>query len=50
MRLLEQTHSTTPITEFITRNIAAAGTIGRKGYAEDFLAASPFLPLVNLFK
>lgn len=49
VRLLEQTHSTTPITEFVTRNLAVAKTLARDGYGEDMLHASPFAPLVKLF-
>ncbi len=50
VRLLEQTHSATPITDFIGRTVDVASTLGRKGYGEDFLNASPFMPIVNLFR
>ena len=50
VRLLEQTHSATPITDFIGRTVDVARTLGRKGYGEDFLNASPFMPIVNLFR
>jgi hypothetical protein len=50
VRLLEQTHSATPITEFITRTVDVAKTLGRQGFGEDFVAASPIMPLINLFK
>jgi len=50
VRLLEQTHSATPVTEFITRNVDVARTLGRAGFGEDFLNASPFMPIVNLFR
>lgn len=47
--LLEQTHSTTPITDFITRNIDVGRSLLREGYDEDFYAASPIKPIVDLF-
>lgn len=46
--LAEQTNSTTPVTEWISRNFAAGRALGREGIGEDFAAASPILvPLVN---
>lgn len=50
VRLLEQTHSTTPITEFVTRNVDVVKALNRPKIGEDFIAASPFRPLVDLFK
>lgn len=52
--LAEQTHSTTPITEFISRNIGAGRALSREGIGGDFKAASPVIvPLItsigNLF-
>jgi hypothetical protein len=52
--LAEQTHSTTPIVDFITRNLGAGRALGREGIGDDFEAASPIVvPLIrslgNLF-
>ena len=49
LRLLEQTHSTTPITDFATRVVNAARALDREGIGDDFYAASPIKPLVDLF-
>lgn len=49
VRLLEQTHSTTPITEFVTRNVDVVRALTRKGTDKDMLNAAPFKPLVELF-
>lgn len=46
--LAEQTHSTTPVTDFIYRNIAAGRALGREGIGDDFKAASPVVvPLIT---
>lgn len=46
--LAEQTNSTTPITEFVTRNFAAGRALGREGIGDDFAAASPMIvPAIN---
>lgn len=46
--LAEQTHSTTPVSEFIIRNIAAGRALGREGIGDDFAAASPIVaPLIS---
>jgi len=47
--LLEQTQSTTPITDFITRTVDVAKTLGREGFGEDAYAASPIKPIADLF-
>lgn len=50
VRLLEQTHSPTPITDFITRTVDVGRSINRKGYGEDYLNATPIMPLIDLFR
>lgn len=46
--LAEQTHSTTPVTELITRLVGASRALGREGIGEDFAAASPIVaPLIS---
>lgn len=46
--LAEQTHSTTPVTDFLIRKIAAGRALGREGIAEDVAAASPVIaPLIS---
>ncbi|HEX4694638.1 hypothetical protein [Sphingomonas sp.] len=49
VRLVEQTHSATPITDFVTRTVSAAKALGRQGIGDDFYAASPIKPIVDLF-
>ena len=46
--LAEQTNSTTPISEVLTRTFAAGRALGREGIGDDFAAASPIIvPMIN---
>jgi hypothetical protein len=46
--LAEQTHSPTPVSDWVIRNIAAGRALGRSGIGDDFKAASPLVaPVIN---
>lgn len=48
--LAEQTHSATPITDFIIRNVGAARALGRDGIGVDILRATPLVsPILASF-
>lgn len=46
IRLIEQTHSTTPVIDFGKRTVEVLKSIGREGFGEDLGRATP---IVNLF-
>jgi hypothetical protein len=49
VRLLEQTHSATPVLDFAGRTIDVIKTMGRQGFGEDWVQASPIKAIKDVF-